>query len=424
MNLHRQKKFALIIPDGGGDVYRDCGRSPLAMAHTPYSDFIAREGVGGVMQTLYPELPKESIVAQLGMLGWDPRRYYPNGRASCELLALEGIYLEDGDLAFRANLVRMDGRILASYNADYIFSEQAIPLIEKLNSELSGEFPDFELYHNSDFRNTLVMRGVGVDPTYLRCPEPHENHGVEFDLDTLISGVSPDGRAVARCINKYLKRSAQLLQSESANMLFPWSPSKVFRLPAFNKHTGFEGKVALVGCMDFLHGIAKAGAVSSFKIGNGRPDTDYGSKGAKTIELLSNGYDFVICHVNGPDEASHMGNLALKIKSLEQIDKYIVEPIVKYFQSRLDDLGGVMIVPDHYTNHTAVCDDATRIEAHSSHSVPFALWNGRERDETQSFSEDAVLNGKFAKDPVSHLDLLRLLGVSGTGHQAVAGRMP
>ncbi|HEX8179966.1 MAG TPA: hypothetical protein VF525_10525, partial [Pyrinomonadaceae bacterium] len=100
----RKKKHVLIIPDGGGDTARFDGRSPLALAETPYTDFMARAGVSGRMQTLYADLPKESIVAQLGMFGWDPREYYPDGRASCELLALEGIRLEEGDLAFRANL--------------------------------------------------------------------------------------------------------------------------------------------------------------------------------------------------------------------------------------------------------------------------------------------------------------------------------
>ena len=421
MRLQQKKKYALIIPDGGGDVYRNEGRSPLAMAHIPYSDFLASEGVAGVMQTLYPDLPKESIVAQLGMLGWDPHLYYPNGRASCELLALEDIYLQEGDLAFRANLVRMEGRVLVSYNADYIFSEQSLPLIEKLNKELRQEFPDFELYHNSDFRNTLVMRGVGLEPIDLRCPEPHENHQVEFDVANLISGKSVAGCAVAARLNQYLSRSAQLLRSDAANMLFPWSPSKSFHLPAFKENTGFEGKTALVGCMDFLHGIAKAGALDFFKVGNGRPDTDYQAKGAKTVELFSDGYDFVICHVNGPDEASHMGDLKLKIKSLEELDKFIVRPVVEYFQSHPDELGGVMIVPDHYTNHTAASGDNTRVEAHSSHPVPFALWNGRERDEARYYSEDDVLLGKYAQEPINHLELLRALGVWSADREKVAG---
>ena len=421
MRLQHNKKYVLIIPDGGADVYRSQGRSPLAMAHIPYADFLAREGVAGLMQTLYSDLPKESIVAQLGMLGWDPHLYYPNGRASCELLALEDIYLKEGDLAFRANWVRMEGRVLASYNANYIFSEQSLPLVEKLNKELRTEFPDFELYHNGDFRNTLVMRGVGLEPRDLHCPEPHENHNVEFDIANLISGRSVKGCAVAARINKYLSRSAQLLTTDAANMLFPWSPSKIFYLPTFNNHTGFEGKTALVGCMDFLHGIAKAGALDFFEVGNGRPDTDYQGKGAKTVELLSDGYDFVICHINAPDEASHMGDLKLKIKSLEQLDKFIVRPIVEYFQDQPEKLGGVMIVPDHYTNYAAAQKPKTRVEAHSGHAVPFALWNGWEHDDTRRYNEDDVLVGKYAQEPVNHLDLLKILGVRTANREQVAG---
>ena len=120
-----KQQFVLVIPDGAADTYRDNGRSPFALADIRYMDQLAREGVCGLVQTLYDDLPKESIVAQMGMLCWDPHLYYPRGRASCELLALEGVQLNEGDIAFRANLVRMEGNVLASYNADYIYSAPA-----------------------------------------------------------------------------------------------------------------------------------------------------------------------------------------------------------------------------------------------------------------------------------------------------------
>jgi 2,3-bisphosphoglycerate-independent phosphoglycerate mutase len=103
--LNPGRKYVLFIPDGAADQHRLDGRSPLAAARLENCDAIARAGVMGRMQTLYPHLPKESMVAQLGILGWDPRIYYPNGRSSCELLALDNSYLGERDLAFRANLV-------------------------------------------------------------------------------------------------------------------------------------------------------------------------------------------------------------------------------------------------------------------------------------------------------------------------------
>ena len=406
------KQYVLVIPDGAADSYRDNGRSPFALADTTYMDQVANDGVCGLVQTLYEDLPKESIVAQMGMLCWDPHKYYPRGRASCELLALEGVQLNEGDIAFRANLVRMDGNVLASYNADYIYSAEARVLVNRVNDTLRKDFPAFELYHNSDFRNTLVVRGAQIDPRDLICPEPHESHGLEFDAARLLAGRNEESRRVAARINSYLQRVAAVLAGEAGNMIFPWSASIDLNLPPFAEVSGFGGRTAIVGCMDFLHGIAKAGGIDSYKVGNGRPDTDYAGKGAKVVELLRNGYEFVVCHINAPDEASHMGDLAGKIKSLEMIDKFVVSQIVNHFVSHPEQLGGVMIVPDHYTNLPESVSRQRRTDIHSIHPVPFALWNGRERDDVRTFSEDTARAGKYASPPIGHLELTTMLGVS------------
>ena len=165
------KTYILIVADGAGDIARIGGKSPLELARMPNVASLTVEGLSGLMQTLYSDLPKGSIVAQLGMLGYDPYRYYPAGRASCEALAI-GVELGDRDIAFRANFAFMKGKILDSYNAGYIKSEEAQSLVHLLQNKLSRDFPDFELYHNSDFRNTLVMRDARIDPESLDCPNP------------------------------------------------------------------------------------------------------------------------------------------------------------------------------------------------------------------------------------------------------------
>jgi hypothetical protein len=53
--------------------------------------------------------------------------------------------------------------------------------------------------------------------------------------------------------------------------------------------------------------------------------------------------------------------------------------------------------------------------------VPFALWNGWEHDDTRYYNEDDVLVGKYAQEPISHLDLLQLLGVRTANREQVAG---
>ena len=129
------------------------------------------------------------------------------------------------------------------------------------------------------------------------------------------------------------------------------------------------------------------------------------------VELLREGYEFVVCHVNAPDEASHGGDLALKIETLQQIDRFVLGPVVEYFLDHRQELGGMMVVPDHYTNVSAYHSRTKRAEIHSSHPVPFALWNDREQDDVVRFSEDEATSGKYAFSDFNHLDLLRILGV-------------
>ncbi len=136
------KKYVLIVPDGASDISRIGGKSPLQLARIPCMDLLARLSVTGLMQTLYSDLPKGSVVAQLGMLGYDPYKYYPHGRSSCEALAI-GVKLKEGDISFRANFVYMKNDVLESYNANYIKSNKAIKLISKLKSRLAEEYPDF-----------------------------------------------------------------------------------------------------------------------------------------------------------------------------------------------------------------------------------------------------------------------------------------
>jgi len=217
---------------------------------------------------------------------------------------------------------------------------------------------------------------------------------------------------VAARLNRYLLRVAEVLAGEPANMIFPWSASRAFSLPKFSEHTGFHERCAIVGCMDFLQGIAKVGAIEFCKVGNGRPDTDYAGKGAKVLELFEAGCSFVVCHINSPDEAAHMHDRELKIWCLEAIDRHVLGPAVEYFRSHQEELGGLMVAPDHYTN---LLLGAVRADAHSLHPVPFLVWNGRDRDQVGRFDEDSVREGRYGASPVSHLELLSLLGVLAEG---------
>lgn len=397
------KKHVLIILDGAGDLTKVNGKTPLQLAHIPNIDFITSRGYTGLLKTLHNDLPKGSIVALLGILGYDPYKYYPHGRASCEAKALD-IELQNGDLAFRANLACIENNILTSYNANYIKSEHAQNLIDLLHNEMSYKYPEFELYHNSDFRNTLVIRNAAIHPKDIICPEPHENMGKEFILSTLIKGSNEKSNNIASKINSYITQASIILKNKKANAILPWSPSSPLRLTPFSLLK--KGKCGIITHMDFLQGIAKAAGIDCFKMGNGNWNTDYAGKGKKIIDLLKKNYRFVFCHINAPDEASHMGDFKKKIYSIEQIDEHIVSLVIDYFKNNPNELGSVVVTTDHYTNTPVNNKNSGRIESHSIDSVPFVVWNKQEKDEVSHFSEVDMLKGKYSKPPVNHLKLL------------------
>jgi 2,3-bisphosphoglycerate-independent phosphoglycerate mutase len=91
-------------------------------------------------------------------------------------------------------------------------------------------------------------------------------------------------------------------------------------------------------------------------------DTNYEGKGLAAVEAL-NKYDLVFVHVEAPDEASHNGNAELKKKAIEQIDKYVVGPVLEALQNYKS--WRILVMPDHLT--------PIRTGAHSAEAVPFAM---------------------------------------------------
>ena len=74
--------------------------------------------------------------------------------------------------------------------------------------------------------------------------------------------------------------------------------------------------------------------------------------------------DFVLIHVEAPDEAGHNGNVPDKIRAIERIDEEIVGPIL----ARARDKGDLtfLVMPDHPT--------PVAIRTHSQEPVPFIFY--------------------------------------------------
>src|SRR5512134_1038850 len=98
-------KYIIIIGDGMADrpLKELGGKTCLQSARTVNLDQLATLGEVGVAHTVPDGFPPGSDVANLTLMGYDPRKYY-TGRSPLEAASM-GVDLGRDDVAFRCNLV-------------------------------------------------------------------------------------------------------------------------------------------------------------------------------------------------------------------------------------------------------------------------------------------------------------------------------
>lgn len=180
-------KYIVIIPDGAADYPLDelGGKTPLQVAHTPNIDFLASRGVVGTVKNIPQGFSPGSDVANLSILGYDPRVYY-TGRAPLEAVSM-GLTLSKDDIAYRCNLVTLrlaDKKqiFMEDYSAGHISSDEAKILIEEIDKKLGNDLLRF--YPGVSYRHIMIWKGGTED---VECTPPHDITGKEISMKTIFS---------------------------------------------------------------------------------------------------------------------------------------------------------------------------------------------------------------------------------------------
>jgi len=359
-------KYAVLIGDGMADepLEKLGGRTPLEAADIPNMREIVRKGQTGLIRTVPAGMPPGSDVATLSVLGYDPKKYY-SGRAPLEAARL-GIELGPDEVAFRCNLITVEGERIADYAGGHITSEEAGEMVGFLSRELGTDSVRF--HAGIGYRHICVIKGP--DRVRAGCTPPHDVTGQP------VKDHMPRGDGAGLLVD-LMERSRELLQSHEvnrarvsrgqrpANMIWLWGQGVTPQMPSFKDRFGVEGSV--ISAVDLLNGIAKLVGLDVVEVpgATGYYDTNYEGKGAYAIKSLED-KDFVLVHVEAPDEAGHNGDLDQKIRAIENFDRLVVGPLMKKLgevpHSRL------MVLPDHPT--------PIRLRTHTGDPVPFA-WCGQ-----------------------------------------------
>ncbi|MFN8625684.1 MAG: cofactor-independent phosphoglycerate mutase [Candidatus Binatia bacterium] len=375
-------KYVILQPDGVADwpIAELGNRTPLEYAHTPHMDYLAGGGMLGMTHTIPQGCPPGSDVGTMSILGYDPRRYH-TGRSPIEAASM-GVELRPEDVAFRCNLVSIEGGTMCDFTAGHISSEEAAEIIGDLQRELGRG--GFEFHPGVSYRHLLVWRD---GKAAMSTTPPHDI------TDRPVAGYLPDGDG-ADVLRRLMMAAQEILAQHAVNQarrergqrpatsIWLWGQGKRPALPTLRQRFGIDGGV--ISAVDLVNGL---GILAGFEVirvpgVTGFLDTNYEGKATFALRALLE-KDLVFVHVEATDETGHMGDVQKKIQAVEDFDSRIVGPILKGLRDIPE--WRLLMMPDHAT--------PCALKTHSSDPVPFVLVDARDlrvRAEERAYGERAA----------------------------------
>ena len=385
-------KSIIILGDGMADEPIEAlgGKTPMQYADTPYMDKLAEMGVTGRMKTVADGFHPGSEVANMAVLGYDLPTVY-EGRGVLEAASI-GYDLKPSEMAMRCNLICVEGDILKNHSSGHITTEEADELIRFLNEKLGSDRIHF--YTGVSYRHLLVVKG---GDKRLDCTPPHDVPLHPF-RPLMIKPEAPEAQETADLLNNLILQSQEILKDhpvnlqriaagkDPANSIWPWSPGYRPAMQTMQEMYGFKlGSV--ISAVDLIRGIGVYAGLEVIDVegATGLYDTNYEGKAHAALEALKTN-DFVYLHVEASDEAGHEGDVDLKIRTIENLDKRAIGILFEELQ-KWDEPVAIAVLPDHPT--------PCAIRTHTNTPVPFLIYKpGQEPDSVTRFDEFSVLEGK------------------------------
>ena len=380
-------KILLIIIDGLGDepIPSFGNKTPLEAAKTPNLDFLAKNGICGLVEPFL--FPKEKIpsseganVALLGFIN------YFLGRGVYEVTGI-GMKLRKKDVAFRANFATVDRNLKVIDRRAGRISETE-PLVKILQGkEIKGV--KFLIRKSYGHRAGLILRGKNLSAK-ISDGDPHKI-GVRVRKILPLDN-SREAKFTSDILNKFLESTHQTLENHSfnkervkkgllpGNYLLVRGAGQLKKTPSFNKR--YKSKAGCIAGGALYKGIAKILGMDEIfvKGATGFANTNLRGKFLAAKNFLRK-YDFIFLHIKVADSLAEDGDFIGKKEFIEKIDKNL-KPILKL----RDTL--IVVTADHST--------CSLLKRHCFLPIPILIF-GDGKDSVKKFSEKDCKKGKLGK---------------------------
>lgn len=386
-------KYAVLLCDGMADlkVAELGGKTPMEVANKPNMEKLAAKAEIGLCKTVADGLKPGSDVANLSVMGYDPKVCY-TGRSPLEAASI-GIEMADTDVTLRCNLVTLSDeenyadKTMIDYSAGDISSEDAAKLIASVQEAFGDEVYSF--YSGVAYRHCLVVSNGTTELGDLTPPH---------DISGRVIGQYLSTADAAAPLIDMMKRSYDLLKNHPvnlervakglrpANSIWLWGEGRKPALENFEAKNGIKGGV--VSAVDLIKGIGKLAGMKVAEVegATGYIDTDFDGKAAAAVQLLRDGCDLVYVHIEAPDECGHRGETLNKVKAIELIDQKVLPVLLEELEKQEDYR--ILIMPDHPTPLSTM--------THSAEPVPYLLYHKKGEIQGRTFTEQSAKDsGKF-----------------------------
>lgn len=385
-------KYIIVIGDGMADFACEAlnGRTPLEAARKPNIDRLAERGEVGTIVTVPEGMEPGSDVANLSVLGYDPKKCY-SGRAPLEALSI-GAEMGENDACLRANLVtlsdadRFEDRVMVDYCSGEIPTPDGRELIRAIDSKFNDGIISF--YGGVSYRHCALLRdnkGLRVEFT-----PPHDITGKRIG-DYLPRGAGAD------VFVDLMRRSAETLKNHpinvarreaglhSADAIWFWGKGTKPCLENFREKYGLTG--AVISATDLMKGIGRGTGMDVIEVegATGTLKTNFLGKAEACLKSLED-RDCAYLHFEAPDECGHQGDARGKALAIEKIDEAVGRLTRELDERRVDYC--IAVLPDHYT--------PTCLRKHLGRPVPFLVYNSaRPKNCGLKYTEKQAENGIY-----------------------------
>ena len=359
-------KFIILQADGMPDrpLKQLDNKTPLEVAKTPTIDRILEKSEAGSVNHIPKGFKSGSDVGNLSVLGYNPVKFF-TGRSPLEAESI-GIELGENDITFRCTLVNIvnsdTSSIMEDYSAGHIKTEKAHMIINYLKKFIDSN--NHVLYPGVSYRHILVSRSP---VNQIETTPPHDI--LEKNIDKFLPSGADNSEIISimKEANKRIKdfkEEFSKFKNERVSDIWLWGEGKKTILPNFEQINGVKGSV--ISAVDLVKGIGKCAGLDVINVtgATGYLDTNYAGKVEAGIQSLINN-DFLMLHIEAPDETGHEGDFQKKIQAIEDLDSRVLKPLIDELDSNFKNYR-ICIVSDHPT--------PIELRTHSYEYVPYLIY--------------------------------------------------